>query len=53
MDRDFLSITAKWPWDAAAQRDPDGQHPAHYRGGGDTKEQIDCCLNCPMTDCNN
>ena len=53
MDRDFLSIRAKRPWDGETPPDPEAQYPAHYRGGGDTREQIDCCLNCPMASCNN
>ena len=53
MDDDYLSISAKRPWDTEEPTEPEQQSPAHYRGGGDTKAQIRCCLSCPMADCNN
>ena len=48
--KDFFSIHAVNPWDIES---PGNDYPAHYRSGGDTQEQIECCLSCPMASCNN
>lgn len=53
MMNDYLSISAKRPWDTEEPTEPEQQSPAHYRGGGDTPAQIRCCLSCPMASCNN
>lgn len=50
MSKDYLSFHAVRPWDSEERIE---DYPAHYRGGGDTIEQIRCCLTCPMASCNN
>ena len=50
MSEDYLSFHAVRPWDSEERSE---DYPAHYRGGGDTIEQIRCCLTCPMASCNN
>ena len=50
MSKGYLSFHAVRPWDSEERSE---DYPAHYRGGGDTMEQIRCCLSCPMASCNN
>ena len=50
MSKDYLSFHAVRPWDSVERSE---DYPAHYRSGGDTQEQIECCLSCPMASCNN
>lgn len=50
MSKDYLSFHAVRPWDSEERSE---DYPAHYRSGGDTQEQIECCLSCPMASCNN
>lgn len=52
MSKDYLSFHAVKPWDIEEQREP-SEHPLRHWRGGDTAEQVRCCLNCTMAECNN